>query len=241
MATTSAFQDTLTMFRNHLGYTEPLSYEEWRELPHSKKAAVLFVQFYDEITLAWWKANTLSFIDSEDGVSTELQYLEKNVPILEAHPERFTSKYIYRVSYNCLYCICHDRKCDKDRYAYEMSNIVNHDGEHLDLFDTVPSGLSTEDSIDRSEFQKEFWDVVNSMGPKAEKVIRYLCSNNKADLKKTPSKSSIYDIDALRDLTVSLEEANKVIEELKERFLDKPAASQCGAYISNFASLFSEA
>ena len=241
MATTSAFQDTLTMFRNSLGYTRPLSYEEWRELPHSKKAAVLFVQFYNEITLAWYKANTLNFIDSEDGVSTELQYLEKNVPILETRPERFTSQYIYRVSYNCLYCICHDKKCDKDRYAFEMSNIVNYDGKDLDLFDTVASGLSTEESIERSEFQDEFWGIISSMGPKAEKVIRYLCSNNKADLNKLSKKSPIYDIDALRDLVVSLDEANEVIRELRERFLDTPSTSHCGAYISNFASLFFEA
>ena len=131
----SPFKAAYNMFRQFLHSSDPISWEDWCNLPHDYKSASLYVQFYDQITLAWYKAKCL-YGEDEEGVETVLQYLEKNVPIIEKSKNKYTPQYIYRVAYNCLYCICHDRKIDQDRYALEMSNlVVTGDGDELDLFD----------------------------------------------------------------------------------------------------------
>ena len=89
----NAFSETRNLFITSTGYTRPLSYDEWNMVPSEHKAAVLFVQFYDEITLAWYKTKSF-FVVEEDGVSTMLQYLMKNVPINENDSKRFKPSYI---------------------------------------------------------------------------------------------------------------------------------------------------
>ena len=42
----SPFYATRTMFREYIGYTEPLSYDQWSSMPDDSKAAALFVQFF---------------------------------------------------------------------------------------------------------------------------------------------------------------------------------------------------
>ena len=89
-----------------------------------------------------------------------MQYLIKNVPVLEKDPKRFSERYIYRVAYNCLYCICHDIKVDKDRYELETSNIQATDGDdEVDLFNLVQSNFSIQTTINK----EKFWAVVMSM------------------------------------------------------------------------------
>lgn len=98
------FIETKNMFENAIGVKYPLTYEGWLAVRDELKAAALYVQFFDEITLAWSKAKS-NFTSDEDGVSTVMQYLIKNVPIVMNEPKKYNPKYIYRVAYNCMGCL----------------------------------------------------------------------------------------------------------------------------------------
>ena len=206
----NAFMETRNLFMGSTGYTRPLSYEEWMMIPSGHKAAVLFVQFYDEITLAWYKTKSY-FVVEEDGVSTMLQYLVKNVPIIEKDPKRFKPSYIYRVAYNCLYCISHDIKRDIERYEKEVSNIVMSGEDQLDLFDTVVSKSDIYDEI----CKREFWAVIENMGVKTQKVINHIL--NGESLGKVSRRSKSYATDPLRDIAVSVEEMEVILADLKRK------------------------
>ena len=204
----NAFNETRNLFSRFTQYTKPLSYEEWMEVPYSSKAAVLFVQFFDEITLAWYKTKSF-FVEEELGVETMVQYLEKNVPVIEKDPKRFKSSYIYKVAYNCLYCISHDIKRDIQRFESEVSNIVVCGEDELDLFDTVSKNESIESEINK----KEFWSLIENMDLKTKKVIIHLL--NGETLNKSTKRSPMYEVDPLRDISVSVEEMEKIVAELK--------------------------
>lgn len=205
---TNAFNETRNLFSRFTQYTKPLSYEEWMEVPSSSKAAVLFVQFFDEITLAWYKTKSF-FVEEELGVETMVQYLEKNVPVIEKDPKRFKSSYIYKVAYNCLYCISHDIKRDIQRFELEVSNIVVCGEDELDLFDTVSKNESVESELDK----EEFWSLIENMDLKTKKVINHLL--NGETLNKLTKRSPMYEVDPLRDISVSVEEMEKIVAELK--------------------------
>ena len=117
----------------------------------------------------------------------------------------------------------------------EMSAIVSHDGEEINLFDTV-SGKhrSLDETYEANNFEREFWAIIEDAGEPAEKVMRYLLSNNKSDLKPLDSRSKYYKADPLRDVKVSLDEVETIIADLRERFLSLPSSSACGQYLSSF-------
>ena len=166
----NAFYSTRDLFRNHINYTAPLSYEEWLATADDNKAAVLYVQFFDQITLAWYKVKSFYTLE-EDAVSTVLQYLMKNVPIIEKDSKRFKASYIYRVAYNCLYCICHDYQTDKTRWEMECSNIVEVGDDVLDLFDTVPGDGTAENECFRKSESRQFWEVLENLDEDSQAVI----------------------------------------------------------------------
>lgn len=211
----NAFAETRNLFIQYTSYIKPLSVEEWSAAPQSQKAALLFVQFYDEITLAWHKAKSF-YTDEEDGVSIVCQYLEKNIAKISADPKRFTSAYIYKVAYNCMYCICHDIKKDRERWENEVSNIVPAGEDELDLFDTI-IGQSAEESFEKLEFSSEFWSIIEAEGLKAEKVVNYLLSKDAKDLKKVDKRSKNYSSDYLRDIEVSLDEVEEILASLRDK------------------------
>lgn len=201
----SAFSDTNDLFRNHLEYTRPISYVEWLALSQDKKSALLFVQFYEQITLAWYKTKSY-YAQDEDGVSTVLQYLMKNVPVIENDEKRFTPNYIYKVAYNCLYCICHDIKRDKDRAEKEISNIVVTTDDELDLFDTVMVDDTTFDSVLRNTL----WEVVNELGPKAKKYVIQTMSGTSIN-----ATSLLHD--EIDEIKLSLKDIEAIVAELRDK------------------------
>lgn len=207
----NAFNETRNLFRTYLNYTGPLSYEQWLATADDSKAAVLFVQFFDQITLAWYKTKSF-FVLEEDGVYTMLQYLTKNVPIIKENPKRFTPNYIYRVAYNCLYCISHDIKRDIERYERETSNIIFNGEDELNLFDTVPA---TDPDINDRWTQAHFWAIIETMGPATQKVVNHLINGD--PLTKVGKRSKSYATDPLRDIEVTLEEMEVIVEELKTK------------------------
>jgi hypothetical protein len=73
--------------------------------------------------------------------------------------------------------------------------------------------------------------VIEDIGVDAEKVMRYLLSNNPKDLKKLNKRDNSYNFDPLRNIEVSMESATEIIEKLRNRFLSMPTTSKCGSYI----------
>ena len=128
------FAITRDLFSSNIHFTKPLTYQEWLDVSDDSKSAVLYCQFYDQITLAWYKLKSV-YSDEADGVAETLQYLQKNVDLIKRDKKKFTPAYIYRVVYNCLYCLCRDPNRYKAVYENERSSIVYKDGEELDMLD----------------------------------------------------------------------------------------------------------
>lgn len=201
------FRETRKIYSEFLQYTKPFSYVEWVALPEDHKAAALFVQFFDQIELAWYKAKSF-FTTEEDGVYTVMQYLMKNVQIIKENPNRFTPKYIYRVAYNCLYCICHDPIIERIRWETTVSNIVPTDEGDLDLFDTT---VSIHSEVEVQYDRNQFWKLLESLDPKSRKVVNNLMGG--APLGKYSANSVWAKDESLKDVQVSSAEA----EEIKAR------------------------
>lgn len=72
------FKATYNSIANAINYTEPLSYDQWLKLHDDYKAGALFVQFYDQICLAYRKLYNNATVE-EECVSEILAYLCKNV------------------------------------------------------------------------------------------------------------------------------------------------------------------
>lgn len=174
----SPFAAARNMFREHINYSKEYSYEEWAQLKSENKAAALFVQFFEQITLAWYKCKSF-YTPEEDGVSTVLQYLQKNVSIIEENPKKFTPNYIYKVAYNCMYCICHDIKRDRLAYENEVSNIIPTDDGDIDLFDTVCKEVDYFEAAYQVRKSDEIWQLVDSLGKDVQKVVDDLMTNTK--------------------------------------------------------------
>ena len=204
-----AFHDTKIFFSEVINYKKQLSYDEWMMLNPEYKAAALFVNYFPAIFGAWEKCKSF-YTPEEDGVSTMMQYLQKNVPILEETPAKYTPQYIYRVAYNCLYCICHDIKSTRRIWENETSNIVGYGEDELDLFDlAVASDGSMEDQVVR----QKFWNIVRSLGPKSEKVLNHIMNGD--SLGKVNKCSKKYKSDPLRDIEVKLEEVDDIPSEIR--------------------------
>ena len=164
---------TRELFIAYTHYNAPLSYDEWLNVADDLKAAVLYCQFFDQITLAWFKLKSV-YSSEADGVDEAVQYLQKNVDVIKKHPERFTPAYIYKIMYNCLYCLCRDPNRYKKVYENECSNIqMSSDGEY-DIFDTcMDRNNSIESHLNAAE-RENFWRIIESKGRKAVIVVAEL-------------------------------------------------------------------
>lgn len=113
------FKSTLELFKAALTTSEYSTYWEWMELPDVLKTAALYVNFYNQITLAY-KKNQRPFLDEADAVEIVLQYLEKNTDIIYQNRNRYTANYIYRVAFNAIYPLTR-REVDIQRYETSTS------------------------------------------------------------------------------------------------------------------------
>lgn len=199
------FYETRKLYRDYTHYEKPLTFDQWSSLDHGYKAAVLFIQFFDEILLAWNKAKSYDG-DELEAVETVNQYLVKNVDKIMEEPKRFKAAYIYRVAYNCLYCVNHDRQIDKDRREREVDPYVDKgDGTYLNITDFIPSSKAQDDfdevEDDRLAKSKEFWDLVESVDKDADVIIKYIIGSRK-DLTKRASKKKDAVLEKMRELLV---------------------------------------
>lgn len=177
MTSSNQFKETYNLFRSYINYSEEYSYDEWLNSPEEHKVAILYCQFYKEITLAWNKVVSVYSQDT-DGVDEVVQYLMKNVDKIKNDSKRFRPQYIYTVAYNCLYCLCRDLNKKKKIYENECSNIVQHNDEELDLFDKVECAKET--SVERhiSDNEKErFWSLIEDMGQDTVIVVSKLLND----------------------------------------------------------------
>ena len=211
------FIQTRKMFREYLsGYPKNPTYEEWINAEDEDKASLLYVTFYQEITLAWYNAvvsRGIVYVSQEDGVSTVLQYLMKNVEKIAADPQRYTSKYIYQVCYNCLFSLSSTRTSDIQRSSCEISNEYVNPADNIavNLWDLVPS---EDEDMETQQTKEAIWNIIRHMGPKAEKVVNHLI--NPADtLRRVSTKSTERNSDRLRDISVSEAEYAAIIAELR--------------------------
>lgn len=203
------FLETKKLFQTIFNYdkTEPLTFDQWMRFPDDQKSAVLYLRFYDQITLAW--ENTKSFYTlTADGVSIVLQYLEKNVPIIKANSNKFNERYIYRVAYNCLYCICHDLIYPRMAYEHETPEQVaacNGDSSFsfydmkYDETDTIEYQISeniadrqleifwnaVERDVDTTVVVEKFLDVPN------EQIAEHIKQKFGISVKRIPSTRSL--------------------------------------------------
>lgn len=189
MNTKSDLYATRELFSEYINYTAPLSYEEWLSAADDLKAAVLYCQFFEQITLAWYKLKSV-YSTEADGVAEVLQYLQKNVSNIKADSNKFSPAYIYRVVYNCLYCLCRDPNRYKAAYENECSNIqMSSDGE-FDLFDTYVDPNHSIESELASVERERIWNVIESRGRKTVIVVaeligeEYDWTDKNADLPK---------------------------------------------------------
>lgn len=169
----SPFKDTFKMFKDCIKqYNLPLSYDEWMCVPDDYKAAVLYVQFYEQITLAWYKTKSV-YSSEADGVSETLQYILKNVEKIKADNKRFTPAYMYRVAYNCLYCLCRDPNLHKKAFENEMSNVYVYGDDELDLFDTVKD-THFADMDEATRKREYFWSLIEDLDKDVHVVVAEL-------------------------------------------------------------------
>lgn len=210
------FIQTRNMFREYLsGYPTPLTYDAWKNAEEDDKAALLYITFYQEVTLAWCNAITsrgISYVTQEDGVSTVLQYLMKNVNLIMADSNRYSSKYIYRVCYNCIGCLPRVAS-EKMRDSSDISNIYIDGDIEVNLWDLVPS---EDDDLETCQTKEAIWNIIRHMGPKAEKVVNHLI-NPTDTIGRVPSMSKERATDRLADIIVSESEYAEIIRELKIR------------------------
>ena len=158
------FYNTKQLFRTYI--TDPkiksYKYDDWMRVPYEGKVAALYLTFYNTIYKAWTAAQSF-YTESAEGVETILQYLQKNVPLIEANPSKYSAKYIYRVAYNCLYCLCHDYLTPKLRYELETSLYRDTADGEFDILDSY--NYDDVDIVDKSYMNKmssNFWDVIES-------------------------------------------------------------------------------
>lgn len=152
----SEFYKTYCLYREYLGYTKPYSYARWMRLDEKYKCAALYCQFYDQITLAWYKSKA-PWVTECEAVEELHKYLEKNVKLIEQDKKRFTPNYIYRVSWNCLDCLRGWKNWEpksKFRYYNEVNNIVTDDsGKEISIFDFINSDKTVEDEFRDSQME----------------------------------------------------------------------------------------
>ena len=218
MSANGQLVQTRNFFREYLSkYPLKPTFEEWNNAAPDHKACLLYVTFFQQVTLAWYNAiasRDIAYVSQEDAVSTVLQYFMKNVPLIEANPALYNERYIYRVCYNCIGCLPRS-VTEKTRSESEMSNEYSENGPlgtvSLDLCDLIPSDA---DDPETHQIKEAIWTIIEHMGVKAEKVVNHII-NPSDSLHRIAQSSPERPFDRLADVSVSNAEYESIIEELR--------------------------
>jgi len=189
------FQLTYDMFHSQLTSIydfQKIEYIDWVGIDDDLKAAALYVVFFDQVQLAWYRLKTPCAVE-EDCVSEVLLYLQKNVDKIKSDSRRYTPGYVYRVCYNCIYCKSVDiAKAKTGVNAYynnTVPNIVKVDSDELDLFDTI---VSTDNGISDPEqafMDNEFWEAIEGLDDDVKSIVYSVLEGKK--LPKSLSKKKM--------------------------------------------------
>lgn len=186
------FKEAKERYESAIGKKAPITFEEWFTLPDSHKAAALFINFYNQITLAWTKAKA-DFTEDEDGLSTVMQYLMKNVPIIETNPNKYSETYIYRVAYNCMGCLRRS-KTDVARYKECVSEWHSKDScyggsDESSYFDFI----GMDELADKLHLAADIlYDLYGELDRDEKAVINNILKGTRLTKKSKERESEIY-------------------------------------------------
>jgi hypothetical protein len=186
------FKEAKERYESAIGKKAPITFEEWFTLPDSHKAAALFINFYNQITLAWTKAKA-DFVEDEDGLSTVMQYLMKNVPIIETNPNKYSETYIYRVAYNCMGCLRRS-KADIARYKECVSEWHSKDScyggsDESSYFDFI----GMDELADKLHLAADIlYDLYGELDRDEKAVINNILKGTRLTKKSKERESEIY-------------------------------------------------
>lgn len=104
------FEESYVRFCNYLceldykqGKYSEVTYNEYRNLPRDKLAVALYVIFYDQVKLGWYKAKRAYHINHNecDALSKLLERLSK-IADTKINEDTYNCRYMYTVIYNAL-------------------------------------------------------------------------------------------------------------------------------------------
>lgn len=208
------FKETLNRFKSALVGLDYSTYWEWMLIPDDLKAAALYAQFYNSITLAWSKTQR-SFIEEEVAVSTFMQYLIKNVEIIKQNRKRFTPNYLYKVAFNAFYPlgrIQRDIDYFYNEHASEYEKIKNRPDDMSEEFDPDNGAYSERAFIDRlvvsdiyfnDTRDDEIWKIIESCDEDTKRVIEYFLGGKKLGKKLSAKIPTV-----IAELRIKLEKYN---------------------------------
>lgn len=201
---------TKLLYQSYIGYKQPYTYKQWMRLDDRYKAAALYVQFFDTITLAWYKVKTPWSIE-EEGIECINQYLQKNVEKIKNDKKRFRPQYIYKVAWNCLYCVCIDPSYRKDCYNNETSAESLINGDEVSWFDVK----GYEESFDDIENYSWVEHWISSLPDNEQLYVGYLLGeiDSYSVLKELKARS--YISDSIRKISVRTVAFEKFENEVK--------------------------
>lgn len=183
------FKQTRDMFASATGMTESISYEEWATLPTDLKAAALFVNFYDQITLAWYKTKGEHTYE-EDGVDEAMHICSKLCGLSTKQNDvmkaacgcaitaaTFKPAYMFNAIRNAFSSLNYERKSTRSQYQHPDDEItvqgqyfVGSTGDEEDIFACFSNGETMQEGFER----KEFWAVIENLDIKAQDAIEKL-------------------------------------------------------------------
>lgn len=188
------FKEAKERYESAIGKKAPITFDEWFSLPDSHKAAALFINFYNQITLAWTKAKA-DFTEDEDGLSIVMQYLMKNVPIIESNPNKYSESYIYKVSYNCMSClrrvkseIARDKECVSEWFMVD-SPLGNGVKDCISTFDLI----GMDELADKLHLAADLlYDLYGELDAEEKSVINNILKGTRVTKKAKERESEIY-------------------------------------------------
>lgn len=178
----SQFAITRDMLREYLQFTDALSYAEWSEAPDADKAALLFLQFYDQIYLAWGNIkyrNTYEDSAVSEAMRMCLYLCGLSVGHGKAADVKISAKtynpgYMYMAMYRAFTSLNCSRGESRSTYQPKNSRIAVYyqyqtiGTTEVDLLQDVPAYDNPETELDR----QEFWRIVDSQGKDASAIAR---------------------------------------------------------------------
>lgn len=172
----TAFRQTYTRFKESLDcYPYDLNnYYEWEQLPADLKAIGLYVQFYDQIHLAYRKNKIqYPYIEEETAVSTVIQYLMKNVDKIIIQKDRYCPAYIYQISFNAIYALGRIKR-DIGEYENTIPLIDDSEQQYEDDSYTPEDDYLTENLeqlYDNLILESEMYDTIKQLNIQQQKII----------------------------------------------------------------------